>query len=300
MLDLAQFRGLVGKHIAALPSVVYFHENQLTYPTRFAGERDLHFAMTNFTTALAASQVWFNSAFHRRSFLDAAQAWLARMPDYVPSAELAAIERKSSVQSPGIDVQGQRATRRSGPLHIAWAARWEHDKNPQTFFDALRLLQQQHVDFRLTVCGQSFRDVPPEFAAAQQEFWRITLNIGENCRRAARSLKQLSRADVFVSTALHEFFGLAVMESIALGLYPLLPKRLSYPELLAHCRTTTCRTSTLSASSTTDLPQNWHNGSPNWHANQSYSAHQRPTGSWPHQPSVTPGPTAQRRWTPLS
>ena len=45
-------------------------------------------------------------------------------------------------------------------------------------------------------------------------------------------LQKLSRADIFVSTAQHEFFGLSVMESIAIGLAPLLPDRLSYPELL--------------------------------------------------------------------
>ena len=38
---------------------------------------------------------------------------------------------------------------------------------------------------------------------------------------------------MFVSTATHEFFGLAAAEAIATGLYPLLPERLAYPELLS-------------------------------------------------------------------
>jgi hypothetical protein len=37
---------------------------------------------------------------------------------------------------------------------------------------------------------------------------------------------------VIVSTAEHEFFGLSVCEAIAAGAFPLLPDRLSYPELL--------------------------------------------------------------------
>ncbi|MFO7905389.1 MAG: DUF3524 domain-containing protein, partial [Pirellulaceae bacterium] len=231
MLDLAQFLGLADTRVSALPRVVYFHENQLTYPARFTGERDLHFAMTNLTTALAATQVWFNSEFHRRSFLEAARAWLAKMPDYVPRTELAEIQRKSQVQSPGVDVTGHRSLPTAPPLHIAWAARWEHDKNPETFFDALRLLQQQHIDFRLTVCGQDFHDAPPAFAAARQDLAAYIEHWGPLPARE-EYLNRLGQADVFVSTALHEFFGLAVMEAIAMGLFPLLPRRLSYPELL--------------------------------------------------------------------
>ena len=76
MLNLAEFVGLSGAAVQALPRVVYFHENQLTYPVRHASERDYQFGMTNITTCLAADQVWFNSAFHRDSFLEAVEVFL--------------------------------------------------------------------------------------------------------------------------------------------------------------------------------------------------------------------------------
>lgn len=45
-------------------------------------------------------------------------------------------------------------------------------------------------------------------------------------------LRLLRRSDVAVSTAFHEFYGVAMLESAFSGALPLAPNRLSYPELL--------------------------------------------------------------------
>ncbi len=231
MLNLAEFIGLVDERIRGLPSVVYFHENQLTYPVRAEHERDYHFAMTNLTTALAASAVWFNSEFHQTSFLDAMEIFLRRMPDYQPLETIEKIRDKSCAYSPGIENFPTRGGRKPGPLHILWAARWEHDKNPEDFFSALKILKQRRIKFRLGVIGQQFAETPPVFAWAKDYFAEEIARWGFQPTRE-EYIAALLEADVFVSTARHEFFGISVVEAIAAGAYPLLPRRLSYPEII--------------------------------------------------------------------
>ncbi len=236
MLNLAEFRGLAAESVAALPAVVYFHENQLTYPVRQESERDLHFALTNLTTALAARQVWFNSAFHRDSFLEALVGFLGRMPDYQMPDKIASVRSKAHVRPQGISPMPPRGARPNGPPHILWVARWEHDKNPELFFAALRQLVDQGVEFRVSVLGQSFGDRPevfstaPSWLAGRIDRWGY-LEAREEYERA------LGEADIVVSTANHEFFGVSIAEAVAAGAYPLLPNRLAYPEILSPDKT---------------------------------------------------------------
>ena len=230
MLNLAELRGM-SPALANTPTALYFHENQLTYPNQEEQARDLHFAFTNLISASTAESVWFNSAFHREEFLNAFQDWLPRLPDFQPMHLVEQVASTSVVQSPGISPisRGERST--SGPLKILWAARWEHDKGPETFFTALRQLKSDGIEFRVSVLGEQFRNAPDVFADAKQEFadeielWGFVPSRNEY--EAA-----LRDCDLFVSTALHEFFGIAAVEAMRAGAYPLLPDRLAYPELL--------------------------------------------------------------------
>lgn len=230
MLNLAEFKGLLPPQIARLPAVAYFHENQLTYPVQVEDARDLHFGITNFVTALAADQVWFNSAFHQNDFLNALDVIWKQMPDRPPRCEVTEIREKSHVFPPAVGEFPPRGVRCPGPLQIVWAARWEHDKNPDTLFAALKQLLDRKIDFHISVLGESFRETPAIFADAQRwlaghiKHWGFLAP--EDYRQA------LVQADVFVSTAQHEFFGISAAEAMIAGAYPVLPNRLAYPELL--------------------------------------------------------------------
>jgi len=231
MLNLAEFRGLAPLHVAALPAVVYFHENQLTYPVRVESERDYQYVLTNFTTALAAQAVWFNSAYHRDTFLDALGPFFRRMPDNAPLSGIQAIRKKSAVHPPGIEAFEPCGVRRPGPARILWAARWEHDKNPEDFFAAVETLHQGGLGFRLGVIGQQFREVPAVFEHARDRFADRIDHWGFQADRQAYR-QVLQWADIVVSTARHEFFGIGLIEAVAAGARPLAPDRLAYPEVL--------------------------------------------------------------------
>jgi len=232
MLNLAEFLGLAPKPVRDLPRVAYFHENQLTYPVRCEMERDYQFAMTNMTSALAADAVWFNSAFHRDSFLNALDALLSRMPDYQPLEAVERIRRKTEVFPPGISPLPRRPARAPGPMRVLWAARWEHDKSPEDFFAAVGRLKERGVPFRISVIGEQFREVPEVFARARRQLADHIDRWGYQQDRAEYEAALLE-ADVFVSTARHEFFGLSAVEASLAGAYPVVPRRLAYPEVFA-------------------------------------------------------------------
>ncbi|OHB76048.1 MAG: hypothetical protein A2Z25_17220 [Planctomycetes bacterium RBG_16_55_9] len=231
ILNLAEFLGLAPRPVQSLPAILYFHENQLTYPVRYESERDYQFGVTNMTSALAATSVWFNSAFHRDSFLEALAALLRKMPDYQSLDVIERIRDKAVVYPPGVNAIHRHGGREAGPVRILWAARWEHDKNPEDFFEALKILKSRDIPFHISVIGERFREAPEAFECAHQYFADHLDRWGYQESRSEYE-KALTRADVFVSTAQHEFFGVTAVEAVLAGAYPLLPKRLAYPEIL--------------------------------------------------------------------
>ncbi len=218
-LNVAEFKALAPEAIGQLPVVTYFHENQLSYPLEPGQRRDLQYALINLSTHLASREVWFNSAFHRDAWHAALRAMLARMPDYVPEGLVDGLLSKSRVLPPGMNLEPFAAGRKrvrppAAPLTILWNHRWEFDKNPETFFEVLFFLAQEDVPLRLAVVGEASRKWPPVFEKARKVLADRLVRFGYIPERAAYETL-VCQADIVVSTAHHEFFGLPVVEAVA-------------------------------------------------------------------------------------
>jgi len=226
---LALMRGALPAHVK---TVLYMHENQLTYPWRPGEKPDLTYAMINWLSQLCADLIVFNSEFHRRSWFSELPNLLKHFPDYIHLEQIERVEARSRVLPVGIDVQDEKRLRTdAGAPLILWNQRWEYDKRPDRFFDLLYKLEDAGHDFRLAVAGENFRNVPAEFQEAESRLAHRIEHWGFLPSRQ-EYLALLQRTDLVISTAEHEFFGISMLEAVQAGAFPLLPDRLSYPELI--------------------------------------------------------------------
>lgn len=246
MLDLTTFLALTRAQTAVTPTVLYMHENQLTYPLpsngrtgpmrRQQGERDHHYVFINYASMLAADKVLFNSQFHFDSWFTAVPNFLKHFPEYNELNSIELLRQKSEVLPVGVDfkrlaIENSRlASKNSQSPLILWNQRWEYDKNPEAFFQALYHIAAEKIPFTLALCGQQYGKQPAIFKEAMQ---KLEAHIIHNGHADAATYRQLLwQADITISTAVHEFFGISVLEAIYCQTFPILPNRLSYPELL--------------------------------------------------------------------
>lgn len=234
-VDVAAFRSLVDEKYQQIPVFTYFHENQFAYPVQQEDERDFHFGLTNLTTLLASDRVAFNSRHNLDTFIQGVEMLLKICPDMKFDGLVNQLNDKAEIIHPGIDFSnfpGPHTCRSqpNGPPVIVWNHRWEHDKKPEEFFETLYELDRQNINFRLIVMGQSFQRQPEIFAAARKKLAHRTDHFGF-VRSRREYIEKLCQSDIVLSTAGHEFYGISVLEAVRAGCLPLLPNRLSYPEL---------------------------------------------------------------------
>ncbi|MCH2134755.1 MAG: DUF3524 domain-containing protein [Phycisphaerales bacterium] len=254
MVSVGDLRALLPPSLRACPIVLYMHENQAAYPFRHTSEtevqRDHQFALTNLTSILSADAVLWNSQWNQDSFCRAIESLLRKAPDGTVVDVTNRIASRSRVawppiERPPVDAAGSRVLHNSepvgglrqdgtsggAPVRIAWPHRWEHDKGPDTLLRLARFLEHTSPGrYRWTLLGEQFGKIPESLVQFQREFSGQIDHAGWVESREAY-WGHLSQCTWVLSTARHEFFGVAVVEAMLAGCLPWLPRRLSYPEI---------------------------------------------------------------------
>jgi len=226
MVDLATLKGLHPR-LAGVRCVVYFHENQFAYPRSDAQTTSIEAQMVQLYSALAADRVLFNSEYNRETFMGGVDALLERMPDHVPSGVGRRLTGKSEILP--VPIEPIRSAEAQDPKLIVWNHRWEYDKNPDLFADAMIALAGQDVDFRLALLGQRHRNTPGALVRLRESLPNRIVADGPLPKDEYRAV--LGRAGIAVSTATHEFQGLGMLEAASAGCVPLVPDALCYPDI---------------------------------------------------------------------
>ncbi len=225
MVDLATLKGLHPR-LHGVPCWLYFHENQFAYPTSERQFRSLEPCMVQLYAALAADRLLFNSRFNRDSFLDGIETMMARLPDHLPTGLRSRLGSRSSVLP--VPIQALEVAEDRDHDLIVWNHRWEYDKAPERFADALIAVAERGQDFRLALLGKRPRRAPPALARIRARLGPRIVADGHLPRADYEAL--VARAGIVISTAIHEFQGLSVLEAASAGVRPLVPDAMCYPE----------------------------------------------------------------------
>jgi glycosyltransferase involved in cell wall biosynthesis len=239
MVDLATLRGLVPA-LAQRPTLLYFHENQFAYPQDRQRHTLVEAQITSLYSGLAADRILFNSSYNCETFLLGCDALLAKLPDMVPPGLVASLREKSAVVPVPLAITASDPTHAHwpaahnklgpNPVRLVWLGRFEHDKGGENLLRILTLLEAAGLDYELALVGQQFREEPAVFGEIKARCGHRLAHCGYIESVAAyRGL--LASADIVLSTAAHEFQGLAIMEAVQLNCVPLVPNRLVYPEI---------------------------------------------------------------------
>jgi glycosyltransferase involved in cell wall biosynthesis len=151
------------------------------------------------------------------------------MPDFRNENTLNKILDKSSILPIGCELKISGTLNTKTPI-ILWNHRWEYDKNPDMFFKILFELKDKGINFSLIVVGEKYKDYPEIFNKAKKKLKNNILHFGY-CESYKEYLDLIKKSNILPVTSFQDFFGISIVEAVSYGNYPILPDRLSYPEL---------------------------------------------------------------------
>ncbi len=226
MVDLACLKG-INPGLSDVPAWCYFHENQFAYPKNERQTPSLDHKMVQIYSGLAADRLFFNSEFNRTTYLKGIRGLLKKKSEVDADKICRKLKPKCSVLP--IPVAPVSPAPEKDPALILWNHRWEYDKAPQVFLKAVRLLAKKGVSFRLALLGD--RSSKPHPALLELRASYPDYIIADEKADSETYRQILSRASIAVSSAIHEFQGLAMLEAASAEVRPLVPDHLCYPEM---------------------------------------------------------------------
>jgi glycosyltransferase involved in cell wall biosynthesis len=179
--------------------------------------------------ALAADRLLFNSSYNRDSLLEGIAGLLQKLPDEIPYGVVSTLTSKSHVLP--VVINPVKQVEAKNKKLILWNHRWEYDKAPQVFSDALLQLNKINPDFELALLGYRPAVKPAALREIEQQLGEKIIINKKVSREDYR--KYLSQTAIVVSTAIHEFQGLSMLEAVSAGAVPLVPDGLCYREQYA-------------------------------------------------------------------
>lgn len=223
---------------------------------RNAGHKNVEPQMVQIYSALAADSLCFNSDFNRQTFLTGVSDLLKKLPDGIPNNIPTRLRGKSHVvpvgllselqntdthkqiiEKPSTETPEQQKQSELTPLTnsksttFVWNHRWEYDKGPDRLLAFINAMpSDQPLTFH--ILGQSFRKKPKEFEEIKKRLSeRNWLGQWGYIESKEEYQHVLTDSQYVLSTAIHDFQGLSILEAVASGCIPLLPNRLVYPEV---------------------------------------------------------------------
>ena len=155
------------------------------------------------------------------------------MPDFNNFNTIDSITRKSKVLNIGCDLDKfnkYKCNRDNSIPIILWNHRWEFDKNPDDFFNILFEIKKDEIEFKLVVLGEKFENYPLIFDKAKDKL-KDNILAFDYVDSFSAYAKWLWKCDILPVTSNQDFFGISIIEASFCNTIPILPNRLSYPEI---------------------------------------------------------------------
>lgn len=202
------------------PSVVYFHDNQLP-PAGQRAEQPVH--LTNLSTARCATEIWFNSLYHLKTFLQRATSLVDQHPELSSRNPLPDLAAKTQVMAPPVDLgqcydilNDESITRDSRTIFVD-----TRDANIRLLNEALLGVMRRGENFRLITVG------PVE--GLSDELPRRTVSE----RDELAQIRALHEAAILLSGRPGAVSDHHAIRGLYVGCWPIFPSSGVYPELLS-------------------------------------------------------------------